>query len=337
MNRKVLVMAVALMAVAMLATPLLGTVEACGFGRRWRRAIFCGMEMTVTDMDGYTEYVGTLGGANFVLRIPNEDWNGMLVLGCHAYISSHMWNNPQADPPIPQIAQFAMDNLAGIGFPFALVEQGFAYAASTYGEGGFAVKKGMSTTVQLTLFSLLMLRCQFRCWRDIKVFIIGQSMGGAIGLLLGAKYPQLYDGVLDISGMRDIVLGYTDSVELIEGYDADPMNVPPAYWPLIPNLRVMVADMEAEFGGSYDDNPKAYEKLNPVDNAKIRIPMISVTGALDPLSVNQVNTFKDAVDAAGRSKYYRLYVVPGGLHANALTINEALSHFAELVNYPDGW
>ena len=31
-----------------------------------------------TDMGDYTEYVGTLGGANFVVRIPDE-WNAMLV------------------------------------------------------------------------------------------------------------------------------------------------------------------------------------------------------------------------------------------------------------------
>jgi hypothetical protein len=280
-------------------------------------------------MGSYIEYVGTLGGANFVIRIP-EDWNGMLVLGCHGYIPSTNWN---MNPQIAQNAQFAMDKLGGVGFPFALVEQGFAYAASTYGEGGFAVKKGMSTTFQLTLFSLLMLRCQFRCWRDIKVFIIGHSMGGAIALLLGEKYPQLYDGVLDISAMRDIILGYTDSVFLINS---------PGIWSTIPPdvqalLLNMVADMEAAFGGSYDDKPEAYERLNPVDNAEIRIPMISVTGAGDKLSVNQVNTFKDAVDAAGCSEYYRLYVVPAGDHANAITINAALSHFAELVDYPDGW
>jgi hypothetical protein len=36
-NKKILGIAVALLAVAVLATPLLGTVEACGCGGRWRR------------------------------------------------------------------------------------------------------------------------------------------------------------------------------------------------------------------------------------------------------------------------------------------------------------
>ena len=96
--------------------------------------------------------------------------------------------------------------------------------------------------------------------------------------------------------------------------------------------------MEVQFGGTYDDKPQHYERLNPVDNAEISIPMISVIGAADPLSVNQVHTFEDAVAEAGCSDYYKLYVVPSPAgHANPPTINFALNHFDELVNYPEGW
>ena len=316
-NRRILGVAVTLILVAALATPLISTVQA--------------KKVTKTEVNGYTQYVGTLGGADFVVRIPKENWNGMLVIGCHAYISSFAW------PNLPMPAQFAMDNLKnrdGVGLPFVLVAEGYAYAASSYGEGGFPIKEAMIRTHQLTEYVIGNFGVAG------KVFIIGISMGGVIGLLLGQKYPKLYDGVLDISGMRDIVLGYTDSVELIEGYDADPMNVPQVYWPLIPNLRRMVADMEVQFGGTYDDKPQHYERLNPVDNAEISIPMISVTGAAAPLSVNQVNTFENAVIEAGCSDYYKLYYVtnpPTAGHANPPTINAALSHFAELVNYPLGW
>jgi pimeloyl-ACP methyl ester carboxylesterase len=277
----------------------------------------------VTDEEGYTQYVGTLGGANFVVRIPDE-WNGMLVVGCHGYMAFN-WN-PNA--------QFAMDNLGGVGLPFTLVEQGFAYAASSYGERGFAIKEAMIRTHQLTEYVI------DNFGVTGKVFIVGHSMGGLIGLLLGEKYPELYDGVLDISGMRDIVLGYTDSIAVIAGITADWGGMTPdekaVAGPLRAMLVQMVSDMEAACGGSYDDKPQHYEKLNPVDNAEIRIPIISVTGAGDPLSVNQVHTFENAVAEAGCSEYYKLYVVPGG-HANAPTINAALSHFEELVNYPVGW
>jgi len=314
MNKKILGIIIILV-VASLATPLTSTVLA--------------KKVTETDMGDYTEYVGTLGGANFVVRIPNEDWNGMLVVGCHGYMAFN-WN-PNA--------QFAMDNLGGVGLPFALVGQGFAYAASSYGEGGFPIKEAMIRTHQLTEYVI------DNFGVTGKVFIVGFSMGGLIGLLLGEKYPELYDGVLDISGMRDIVLGYNDSVDLIAIIE----SIPEAIWNSLPQseknkinatctmLKQMVADMEAEFGGSYDDKPQHYERLNPVDNAEISIPMISVTGAQDQLSVNQVHTFEDAVAEAGCSEYYRLYIVPTGDHANPPTINAALSHFAELVDYPVGW
>ena len=314
-NRKILGVAVTLILVASLATPLISTVLA--------------KTVTKTDIGDYTEYVGALDGANFVVRIPNEGWNGMLVIGCHGYMAFN-WN-PNA--------QFAMDNLGGVGLPFALVEQGFAYAASSYGEGGFPIKEAMIRTHQLTEYVI----DNFGVTE--KVFIIGFSMGGAIGLLLGEKYPELYDGVLDISGMRDIILGYTDSLEII----ADIESIPEEIWNTFPPsmqaylsqvlvfLKQMTADMELQFGGTYDEKPQHYEKLNPVDNAKISIPMISVTGALDQLSTNQIYTFENAVAEAGCSEYYRLYVVPTGDHGNPPTINAALSHFAELANYPVGW
>lgn len=313
LNKKVLGISVVLLAVAMLATPLTSTVLA--------------KKVTETHIGNFTQYVGTLDGANFVVRIPDE-WNGMLVVGCHGYMMN--WN-PNA--------QFAMDNLGGVGLPFALIGQGFAYAASSYGEGGFPIKEAMIRTHQLTEYVI------DNFGVTGKVFVIGHSMGGLIGLLLGEKYPELYDGVLDISGMRDIVLGYTDSVELIALIESIPVEVWNGLDPeeqaylsqMLLLLKQMTADMEAEFGGTYDDKPQHYERLNPVDNAEISIPMISVTGALDQLSVNQVHTFEDAVAEAGCSEYYRLYIVPTGDHANPPTINAALSHFAELVDYPVGW
>jgi S-formylglutathione hydrolase FrmB len=317
MNKKFSSVLLALVILAMTASPLITTAMA--------------KKPVVTGGDGYTEYVGTLGGANYVIRIPTENWNGMLVVGCHGYMAFN-WNPD---------AQFAMDNLpqppppfVGLKLPFALVAEGYAYAASSYGERGFAIKEAMIRTHQLTQYVI------DNFGVTGKVFIVGHSMGGLIGLLLGEKYPELYDGVLDISGMRDIVLGYTDSIAVIAGITADWDEMTPeeqaVYGPLRDMLVQMVADMEAECGGTYDEKPQHYKKLNPVDNAEISIPMISVTGAGDPLSVNQVYTFRDAVIAAGCEEYYKLYVVPGG-HANPPTINAALSHFAELVDYPVGW
>jgi pimeloyl-ACP methyl ester carboxylesterase len=317
-NRRILGVAVTFILVATLVAPLTTIVQA--------------KKLTETDMGDYTEYVGTLDHANFVVRIPDE-WNGMLVVGCHAYM----------EPGWTPDAQFAVDNLVngdGIGLPFVLLEQGFAYAASSYGEGGFSVKMGMTRTHQLTEYVI------DNFGVTGKVFIIGHSLGGAIGLLLGEKYPELYDGVLDISAMKDIIMGYNDCVNIIATIE----SIPEVIWNSLPQaekdyllfmlsmLKQMKADMEADYGGTYDDKPQHYEKRNPASNAEISIPMITVNGALDPLmSPAQAVSFEIAVAEAGCSEYYRLYTAAGGAHGDPPTIDEALLHFEELVDYPAGW
>jgi hypothetical protein len=133
--------------------------------------------------------------------------------------------------------------------------------------------------------------------------------------------------------MKDVIMAYTDVVALIDS----PM------WQFIPEEMQLVflqmkADMEAEYGGTYDDKPKAYEKLNPVSHAEISIPMISVNGAQDQLSPPpQAHSYENAVAETGCSEYYRLYTANPGQHGDPDTIDEALSHFGELVDYPVGW
>jgi len=305
MNKKMSSFSIALVILAIAASPFMAAAMA--------------EKPVVTDEEGYIQYVGTLDGANYVIRIPDE-WNGMLVIGCHGWMPFD-WTPD---------AQFAVDNLVngeGVGLPFALVEQGFAYAASSYGEGGWPIKEAMVRTHQLTEYVIN------NYGVTGKVFIIGHSMGGAIALMLGEKYPELYDGVLDISGMKDIIMYYTFMVALING----PM------WPSLPaplkaNLLQMKADMEAQYGGTYDDKPKAYERLNPTSNAKISIPVITVNGAQDKYSsLQQTHSYENAVAEAGCSEYYKLYIANPGQHDDPPTIDAALSHFEELVDYPVGW
>ena len=305
MNKKLSSFFIALVILAMAASPFIATAMA--------------KKPVVTNEEGYIQYVGTLDGSNYVIRIPDE-WNGMLVVGCHKWIPFD-WTPD---------AQFAVDNLKnseGTSLPIALVEQGFAYAASSYGEGGWPIKEAMIRTHQLTEYVIGNFGVKG------KVFIIGHSMGGAIALMLGEKYPELYDGVLDISAMRNTTQGYIDTVSVING----PM------WPSIPaplkaQLLQMKADMEAQYGGTYDEKPKAFERLNPSSNAKISIPVVTVYGTKDMLTSPKLAvSYGIAVAEAGCSEYYRLYKAINGLHDDSVTVDAALSHFMELVDYPVGW
>jgi hypothetical protein len=71
-NRKVLVIALAALLFAVLAPPFISTAQAK-------------IKETNSEL-GYTEYYGTMGGANFYILIP-DDWtntlgDGMLVIMC---------------------------------------------------------------------------------------------------------------------------------------------------------------------------------------------------------------------------------------------------------------
>ena len=324
MKKKVLTIIVALLAVSVLATPLLGTVEACGFKRRNKMPGYL-KDVTVTDMGTYTEYVGNLKGAGFVIRIP-DDWNGMLVVGCHGWLIDVLWSNDKA--------QFMMDlnctNSAGVGLPFVLVDKGFAYAASSYGSDGWAIEKGMQSTLELSLYTLVLLHWQFRHCGDIKVFLVGSSMGGIIALRLGEKYPNIYDGVLAISTTVDAVWQYENLLFAIQNLPLPPM--------IRAAFEKMLADIAEELGGTLEENPEAYEKASLTNYAKIRIPVITVYGALDPQATPQEGIkYGLAVAEAGRSEYYRTYVAPLGGHSDGPTVDEALIRFDELVEYPAGW
>lgn len=53
-----------------------------------------------------------------------------------------------------------------------------------------------------------------------KVFLLGNSMGSGVALQLVAKYPDLYDGVLDVCGGKESTMMYESSKAFAEMSDA---------------------------------------------------------------------------------------------------------------------
>ena len=143
----------------------------------------------------YTQTQTVLGGANCWIKIPDGWDNQGLVLLCRGY--SHV-----LDPNvIPLDAQSV-----------AFLSLGFATAASNYGEGAYCVKEGVIRTHQLTEYVIDNY--------DVTgyVYLFGASMGGNIVLELGAKYPDLYDGVFDLFGSKNLKTQYTDKMNYV-GHD----------------------------------------------------------------------------------------------------------------------
>ena len=271
----------------------------------------------------YTEYTGTLGDADWALRIP-EPWNGMLVIYCRGY----------AGPTMIPILRNQLNKRLG-----PMLDAGFAGAAANYGSAGFCIQAGVDSTYELTMY--LIDNYDF----NGKVFLYGLSMGGAVALLLGEKYPDVYSGVLDAFGTKDFGDQYetksrwanmTDE-ELTEELNRLGIAVPPPGFNSVAALRDRITpdipDFVLEAGGTTTTHPQAYEDRSPVYHADIMIPVITFHGTDDPIvPYYESLMYQTAVAKAYHSSLYRLYAVPGAGHNVGIT-NESTIYFNELVEW----
>ena len=236
MNKKIL-MLTTLIAVAMVATPLISTVQG---------------EVTEIPKDGYTEYYGALGGANFYILIP-DDWtnplgDGMLVVLCRSAGYVEDPRNSTEDYP----------------FALALVEDGIAVAASNYGSMLANASTGAIRTHELALYAINEYHVKG------KVFLCGTSLGGAVALLLGEQHPNIYSGVLDINGVKDtLYLYYTGVNYLNSSITPDPDPFLSFFFSL------------ATAAGPPD--PEDLQNNSPNFHADISIPVISIVHYADQM------------------------------------------------------
>jgi predicted esterase len=123
--------------------------------------------------------VGAIGGAQFRVRVP-ADWNRSLVLAVGGYSPFPLTFRPEQ--PVTT-------------FPKELLAQGYAYAETGYSEGGLAIAEGVE--------DVRALRDYFteKYVRPERTFVVGESKGGLIALLLMETAPAGFDGALAISGL----------------------------------------------------------------------------------------------------------------------------------------
>ena len=128
---------------------------------------------------GAVHVEGRIGpGALFALDKP-ADWNGDLVIYLHGY------SNPASPVALP-------DNSA---IRTRLLGAGFAVAASSYSQNGYAVPEAMRQSHQLRGLFVS------RVGAPRRTFLFGVSLGGIVGMLLAEKYPQTYAGAFLASGV----------------------------------------------------------------------------------------------------------------------------------------
>ncbi|MEQ1684497.1 MAG: alpha/beta hydrolase [Burkholderiaceae bacterium] len=117
----------------------------------------------VTDMSTTSRWAGVLGGASYRVEVP-PNWNGKLVMYAHGYAGT--------------------GNLVGVQNPSIrryLVQNGYAWAASSYAKNYYDVRAGVEDTNALALeFTKIAAANGRTLAAPTKTYITGHSMGGHI-------------------------------------------------------------------------------------------------------------------------------------------------------------
>lgn len=170
-------------------------------------------------------YWGVHGGAGYRIEVP-KSWNGELVLYCHGYRGYI----PELTVTNPSIRQY-------------LVNNGFAWAASSYRTNGYDVKTGVIDTHALTKFFNGLVG------KPKRTYIIGHSMGGHITGVAIEQYPKSFDGALPMCGVMgdcelfDFFLDYHVVAQWLTETNVG-FPFPPDY------TTVIIPQMKTELGGA---------------------------------------------------------------------------------------
>ena len=155
-----------------------------GLGRPGLTPVACPVQqwdipdLSLEALPGARAFSGRYDGGLYLIEIP-EKWNGELMLSAHGYVANTGPNGSRLGVRPPAIRQH-------------LLEQGFAWAASSYRCNGYVPGVGLLDTMALTdLFT------KFNGGRaPRRVYLTGGSMGGHVTLLGLHEFPTAFAGGL---------------------------------------------------------------------------------------------------------------------------------------------
>jgi dienelactone hydrolase len=129
-------------------------------------------------LPGAKAFSGKYDGGLYRIEIPGK-WNGELMLSAHGYVANGGANGSRLRVGNPGIREH-------------LIEQGFAWAASSYRCNGYVPGQGLQDTMALTdLFTRFNNGNAPR-----RVYLTGTSMGGHVALLGMHEFPTSFAGGL---------------------------------------------------------------------------------------------------------------------------------------------
>jgi Prolyl oligopeptidase family len=191
-----------------------------------------------------TQQWGVLRGAAYRVEIPKR-WNGQLVMWAHGFRG---WGCDLTvdDPPM---RKYLLDN-------------GFAWAASSYASNGYNVQQGVDDTMRL----LRMFKREVK--RPRRVYMTGASMGGHITGVAIEQNKYTFDGAMPVCGVMgseklfDYFLDFNELALAVSGvstsypYGVDYVpNVVPEIKtalgaPTTPQYQALVAAVMQDSGGT---------------------------------------------------------------------------------------
>jgi hypothetical protein len=237
---------------------------------------------------GPLDLSGSLGGANYAIKVP-ASWNGTLVVLAHGY-------RDKADHP-GEVDQTAALDEEFAGIAAGLNAQGYAVAATSYSDNGWAVKEATDDIAALTSF--------FRDTVSVpeSTLLAGFSLGSLPTFELAERTGGLFDGILPACAVGAGAPRAWDGALLeLLAYDVA-FGIPPAWG--------TVADGDDDVDFETEVLPTMVNQLlNPMNFA--RFEFMRLAGRVPP-------------------GYY-----PGGLLTNAFFLTEARGELERRAGGPVG-
>jgi acetyl esterase/lipase len=168
---------------------------------------------TLADMSTTSRWAGVLNGAAYNIEVP-ANWNGRLVMHAHGYVGV-----------VLPLATVSAANPTGVSPPAIrrhLINNGYAWAASSYSKNYYDVRAGVEDTNALALEFNRIANARSRPLpAPTKIFVTGHSMGGHIAAaavedetLRTVRNRVRYDGAVPMCG----VTGDTELFDYFGGY-----------------------------------------------------------------------------------------------------------------------
>ncbi len=208
---------------------------------------------------------GVLNGAGFRIEVP-KNWNGRLVLYAHGY---------EGPDPVLKVSDIPIRR--------HLIENGYAWAASTFSRNGYDVRAGVEDTNALALaFTAIAAQNGRPLAPPTKTYIVGASMGGHIAAaaveretLETANNKLRYNGAMPMCG----VVGDTELFNYITAY-----QLAAQYLAGTPATRFPEADFSSKEDKIKRELWHIFPSVPTGQGRKLRDAFINLTGGSRPIA-----------------------------------------------------